>query len=44
MKTIMLLGFAGVVLGCFIGDVPMVLICAAAQAVGTFGLLGEMRG
>lgn len=43
MKTIMLTGFALVILGCFTGNVPMLLIGVIAQLIGTFGSLEEMH-
>lgn len=43
MKTIMLTGFALVILGCFAGSIPMLAIGLAAQVIGTFGSLEEMH-
>ena len=43
MKTIMLLGFAVVIVGCFAGELAVVVIGAAAQTIGTLGYLSEAR-
>ena len=43
MQLIMLLGFAVVVVGSVIGSMPVFLIGLAAQVIGTFGSLEEMR-
>lgn len=43
MRSIMLLGFAAVVVGSLAGCGFAVLVGAAAQTIGTFGMLGEMR-
>ena len=43
MRSIMLCGFALVIVGCFAGDLFMLGVGVVAQIVGTFGCLGEGR-
>lgn len=41
MRSIMLCGFALVMVGCFAGDLFMLGVGVVAQIIGTLGCLGE---
>lgn len=43
MQLIMVIGFGLVMLGCFAGSIPMVVIGFIAQVIGTFGSFEEMH-